>query len=116
MKTTVKITESVPVRTLSVRRFQLRLHVEAPFEIDDTELMDAQDLRAVGGRMMVNVARASYMVNGPNREVFWEINLWSTKRHRWEQIAEGKSRQKDTILANTNPFRTDRAKYPRDLG
>lgn len=111
-----KRTETVQARTVSVRAFQLHTYADEPNRVRDIERRDERDIQEVISRMMVNAARVSYIVDGPNREVYWMIAMFCNNHGRWEMIAEGKSKLRDRVLANTNPYRTDRAKYPRELG
>jgi hypothetical protein len=89
--------DEVPQVTISVRRWQVRIEVDEPNVIRDSEVMDRQDMRDVMARAMQQVARASYMVNGPNREVRWAIDLWGHNgRQVWTNVCIGKSTLKNT--------------------
>lgn len=65
-----------------------------PVYIDDAEVMQARVFREVLERTRILAGRTSYMVNGPNREVFWAIEMWNRKRQDWQQICDGKSRMR----------------------
>ena len=84
---------SIPAFTVSTRRFQWRLWSDEPHKITDGEVMDRQDIRDVIMRCMQQVARASYMVGQPNREVRWRVDIWQNEK--WQQVCDGVSRVKD---------------------
>lgn len=85
----------IPAFTLSVRRWQIRIEVDEPTLIRDAEVLDRQDIRDVMDRCMVSASRASFMVNGPNREVRWAVDLWDSDRQAWQNVCLGKSKLKD---------------------
>jgi hypothetical protein len=86
--------------------WQVRIMVKEPWEIKDTQLFNGTfDL--VLDRAMTDVARTSYMVNGPNREVYWSIEQWETGKHKWRPVMQGRSRVKD---------RPSSKRYPGSLG
>jgi hypothetical protein len=64
-----------------------------PTYIDDSEVLQGT-LREALARARILVGRTSYMVNGPNREVFWSIEVWNRKRQDWQQVCENKSRMR----------------------
>lgn len=80
---------------MTVRRWQIRIQVTEPWEIDDAEILDRQDFRDVMERAMVTAARASFMVNDPNRQVRWAIDLWDVERQKWQNVCDGVSHLKD---------------------
>lgn len=86
---------SIPAVTVSLRRWQIRIEVDEPTVIRDAELLDRQDFRDVMERCMVSASRASFMVNGPNREVRWAIDLWDSDRQTFRNVCVGKSKLKD---------------------
>jgi hypothetical protein len=108
-----KRSNAVPAITVSVRRFRVSIRSHEPVELNDEELIDNQDLTEVFDRAMTSVARASFMVEGPNREVFWSISVWQDAR--WLLVMEGRSRVKDRPLKNTMPFLSPAARYPGSL-
>jgi hypothetical protein len=108
-------TRYIPERTISVRRFCIRLLVKKPWPINDQEIMDKQDFREVVERAMILVARASYMVNGPNREVFWSIE-WLSSPHHWETVMQGRSRIKDRPIRGTPLTDGSKGRAPGSLG
>jgi hypothetical protein len=69
-----------------------------PTYIDDSEVMQARTFREVLERARVLVGRTSYMVNGPNREVYWAIEVWNRKRQEWQQICDNKSRLRKGVM------------------
>ena len=89
------MSDEIPAITVSTRRFKWSLEVDEPWVIHDFEIMDRQDIRDVMQRCLQQVARASYMVNGPNREVRWWVEYFNDKKHRWMKVCDGKSRVKD---------------------
>jgi len=68
-----------------------------PTYIDDSEVLQGT-LREVLERSRILVGRTSYMVNGPNREVFWSIEVWNRKRQDWQQVCENKSRLNEGLM------------------
>lgn len=89
--------------SLLSRRWQIRLMSHEPVELKDTVFMDTCYLQEVIERTMTLVARASFMVGQPNREVLWSIEQWDRKRQKWETVAQGRSRVKDRPLKNRYP-------------
>jgi hypothetical protein len=55
--------------------------------------MDRQDIADVMHRVIVQVSRASHMVQGPNRTVKWAVFIW--QRDDWREICKGVSKMKD---------------------
>lgn len=85
--------------TVSQRRFRWSLFVDEPHEIKDSEEMLVQDFRHVMQRCMQQCARASFMVNGPNREVRYLVEWWN-ERHQWQEICRGRTKVKDKPKGN----------------
>lgn len=102
----------IQARTVSVRKWKIRVRgVDAePVELDSTELIDKQDIQDVFERAMQQVMRASYVVNGPNREILWSISLW--RRGEWQLVQEGKSKLKDQSLTRKNRFGLEVREHP----
>lgn len=96
--------DSIPATTVSVRRWQIRIRVSAPWDINDAEVLDRQDFRDVMERCMVTCARASHMVNGPNREVLWAIDLWDSGRQTWRNVCNGRTKLKERPLGYNSPL------------
>ena len=75
-------------------KWAIRIMSREPTLIQDKEILYEPDLMppptAVIRRAYMLVRRTSYMVNGPNREVWWAIDRWVGGR--WETVLEGKSR------------------------
>lgn len=95
--------DEIPGVTVTVRRWQIRIMVDEPVEIRDSEMMDRQDISDVMARCMQQVARASYMVRGPNREVRWAVDLWGHKgRQVWTNVCVGKSTLKNRPVGVVN--------------
>jgi hypothetical protein len=92
-----------PVWTFSPRRWKIDIISHQPVELHDTEFIDNKDVRPVIYRCYTQVARTSFMVNGPNREVYWTISQWNDKRRVWEEIASGRSKVKDRPLKQRYP-------------
>lgn len=91
---------TTPEFTVSVRRFRWGLRVEEPWKITDGEEMRSQSVTTVMARCHQQVARASFMVNGPNREVYWWVEEYNILRHDWREICRGRSKVKDRPLGN----------------
>jgi hypothetical protein len=104
----------VPAVTISVRRFRITTKVTEPVQVNNQEFVDRQRLDEVAERCMTLAARASYQVNGANREVFWAVHMWEAKRHEWHLIVEGKSRVRDRPVPNRRPV--DGGRFPKELG
>jgi hypothetical protein len=86
-----------PTGMADVNTWRILIVSREPVYIDDSEIMQARTFRDVLERARVLVGRTSYMVNGPNREVFWSIEVWNRKAHTWQTICENKSRLKEGI-------------------
>lgn len=84
---------TIPCVTVSVRLFRWSLFVDEPHEIRDSEEMRVQDFRHVMHRCMQQCARASFMVNGPNREVKYLVELWD--RGKWNEVCRGRTKLRD---------------------
>jgi hypothetical protein len=94
--------------TAHKRAFRIDLRSNEPVELHDQELIHTQDIREVVRRCMTQVARTSYMVGQPNREVYWKIEQWNSERGgKWEEIANGRSKIKDRPMGK---------RYPKILG
>jgi hypothetical protein len=71
-----------------IYKWQVRIRSEEPTVIDFKEvhygnMMPTHELYTL-------VRRTSYMVEGPNREVWWAVDIW--KNDAWECIIDGKSK------------------------
>jgi hypothetical protein len=86
-------------RGSAVFRWRIRVRSEQPHPIDDAEIIYRRLFSSVLNRASVTIARTSYMVGQPNREVLWGVDIWDEREHRWDVIVEGKSRLK----ANAGP-------------
>lgn len=84
-----------PEMTITVRRWRWLLWSDEPWPIKDMEVMDRQSFTDVMARCHQQVARASYMPNQPNREVYWRIEEWDKQRQKFMEICNGRSRVKD---------------------
>jgi len=77
-------------------KWQIRIMSREPTVIEDKETVYEPDLLPppipVIRRMYTLVRRTSYMVNGPNREVWWALDRWDWGRGSWECVMNGKSR------------------------
>jgi hypothetical protein len=78
----------------AVFKWQIRVKSVEPVKIDDAEIIYRRSFTAVLDRASVTIARTSYMVGQPNREVYWAIDIWNDQRQRWDQIIDGRSRLK----------------------
>jgi hypothetical protein len=75
-----------------VNTWRILIVSREPVYIDDHEVLQARTFRETLDRCRVLVGRTSYMVNGPNREVFWAVEMWNRKQQEFQQICDGKSR------------------------
>lgn len=73
--------------------WRIRIRSWEPTLIDDEEIVYGIVDKALA-RTYTLVSRTSYMVTGPNREVYWAIDTWDRKTRDWSQIVDGKSRLK----------------------
>jgi len=73
--------------------WRIRIRSWEPTLIDDTEIVYGSVEKALARTYQI-VSRTSYMVTGPNREVYWAIDAFSKKLRDWEQVVDGKSRLK----------------------
>jgi hypothetical protein len=76
----------------AVFKWRIRVKSEQPHPIDDAETIYRRNFTAVLNRASVTVARTSYMVGQPNREVYWGVDIWNEQTHKWDMIVEGRSR------------------------
>jgi hypothetical protein len=76
------------------QRYALRCWSLEPHEIKDHGEFRAVDHEDAIHRDQVSqaIARMSYMVNGPNRDVRWSIEWWNPNTHKLESILQGVSR------------------------
>lgn len=74
-------------------RYVIRVMVTQPHPINNAQPFTARNHDdAMGSSVMSEaIARASYMVNGPNREVLWSLECWNAKRRNFETVIQGKS-------------------------
>lgn len=75
-----------------VGKWQVRIRSEEPTLIEYAEPMWERTMRPVMQRCYELSRRTSYMVEGPNREVWFAIDRWNSKRGEWQNICQGKSR------------------------
>ncbi len=71
-------------------KWQIRIRSEEPVLIEFSE----QHFGPVApmGEVYTLVRRTSYQVEGPNREVWWAVDIW--KDDKWVVVTDGKSRLK----------------------
>lgn len=83
------------------QKYALRYWSNEPWPLRDHGQFHARDhedaVNHPGVRLAI--ARASYMVNGPNRRVRWSIEWWNAKRHSWETIQQGISKYPERGVA-----------------
>ena len=80
-----------------VFKWQIRIRSEQPTVIDFKS--EEYDTNAPMLECYKLIRRTSFMVNGPNREVWWAIDLWDSKKHKWETVVDGKSTLKQNASA-----------------
>jgi hypothetical protein len=71
----------------SIYKWQIRIRSEEPTLIEYTEMLYEPDMPMAEVYKLVR--RTSYMVEGPNREVWWAVDIW--KNDNWECVIDGKS-------------------------
>lgn len=79
---------------INVPKWQIRIQSHEPAEINYNEEMRSPNLRPVLDRCRTLVGRTSYMVNGPNREVYWSIERWvadGKTKPQWVTVIQGRS-------------------------
>lgn len=93
MSNTRHIPEDIDLGNGSRQFYCIRLMVKQPHAIADQQFFTARnhDQAQRHPRMSEAIARASYMVNGPNREVLWSLECANKKRRVWETVIQGKS-------------------------
>jgi hypothetical protein len=84
--------EQAAVRAGKTNTWRILIVSREPTYIDDSEIMQDPYFRPVLERARILVGRTSYMVNGPNRDVYWAVELWNRKAQNWQQICEAVSR------------------------
>lgn len=80
-----------------IYRWQLRILSSEPTEIDFKEIR--HDAMAPMGELYKLIRRTSYMVEGPNREVKWSLEIQPPGTDEWRTVAQGKS----TLQAGKGP-------------
>lgn len=73
-------------------KYQIRIRSEEPVLIDDTDVLIGWTAKDVWTRLYYTIHRTSYMVNAPNRWVWWAVDRWSYKTNQWVCLQNGKSR------------------------
>jgi hypothetical protein len=71
-------------------KWQIRIRSEDPTLIEYTELLYQPEMPMMDLYKLVR--RTSYMVEGPNREVWWAVDIWDKQKHDWKVTMEGKSK------------------------
>lgn len=80
----------------AVAKYQIRILSREPVELRDTEI-HMNTWEWVLTRCYEQCKRTSYMVNGPNREVWFSIERWSHKRREFITIYQGKTKLKEGV-------------------
>jgi hypothetical protein len=80
----------------SVYKWQLRIRSEEPTVVDFREAHFGT--KAPMGELYKLIRRTSYQVEGPNREVWWALDIW--KNDQWECIIDGKSKLREGSAAS----------------
>jgi hypothetical protein len=93
------------VVTDRARMWVIKLWSKQPVELQDTEYLTERDVRDVIARCMMLVARTSFMVGQPNREVYWSISVKAVSG--WRSVMNGRSKVRDRPIG---------ARYPSALG
>jgi hypothetical protein len=78
-----------------VTKWQIRIRSEEPTVIDFKTI--EYDTNAPMLECYKLIRRTSHMVEGPNREVWWAIDVWKGRPDdgRWECVIDGKSKLKE---------------------
>lgn len=74
-----------------LHKWQVRIRSQEPtlIEFSETHFGDFNVARLECYKV---ARRTSYMVEGPNREVWWAIDWWNPEKRSWECIVDGKSK------------------------
>jgi hypothetical protein len=75
-----------------IPKWQIRIRSEEPYLIDNEETLDGWTMEDIYQRLYITIHRTSYMVNQPNRWVWWAVDRWSYKKGGWVNLINGKSR------------------------
>lgn len=96
-----------PKRKMKNQRatWQVRTRSEQPFIMEDQQQFTApygmapeEGLPIVMREARIMIGRASYMVNGPNREVMWSVERWDTNIYDWVTVVQGRSKVKSGAM------------------
>ena len=76
------------------RRWRIRIMSKEPVLIDDTSAFTGTPTEA-HQRAYVLARRTSFMVNGPNREIWGYVEGYSTKKREFIRVFEFKTRLRE---------------------
>jgi hypothetical protein len=84
----------VPKSALPKTPYQIRILSRDPVELEDTSRFTGTWNGALN-RAYILARRTSYMVNGPNREVWGTIDRMNKTSREWETVFEFKTRLRE---------------------